>query len=93
MSDDEPCAPELLDGLRHRVAGPAEEAVCTVDYQTWLSGLTDKQRTVAEALAAGFTPTEVARLRGVSKAGVQQIQGKLSRKWDQFHQEDEGRAR
>jgi hypothetical protein len=90
-ADDEEAASEVRDSLADRLASPAEEAITNVDYQAWLTGLSEKQREVALGLADGLNPTDIAHKRGVSKASVQQIQNTLARKWEEFHGETPSR--
>jgi hypothetical protein len=88
-SEEEEAAPEAHAALRHRGAGPAEEAACRVDYADWLATLNEKQRALAEDLASELTITEAAARRGVSHAAVQDMRKTLVRKWD----EREGKGR
>lgn len=75
---------EGVRDLHHRVPGPAAEAICELDFQDWLRGLSDTQRGVAEGLVAGNNLTEIAEQKGVSKAAVQQTAAKVRQSLGEF---------
>jgi hypothetical protein len=63
---------------------PADQAIFHLDYQTWLAGLPEKKRWVAELLALGHEGFVVARLIGIAQSRVSQLRGELEASWRQF---------
>ena len=65
---------------------PADQAIFHLDYQTWLAGLPEKKRWVAELLALGHEGFVVARLIGIAQSRVSQLRGELAENWQAFQQ-------
>ena len=63
---------------------PADEAIFHLDYQTWLAGLPEKKRWVAELLALGHEGFVVARLIGIAQSRVTQLRHELEANWRTF---------
>ena len=63
---------------------PADQAIFHLDYQTWLAGLPEKKRWVAELLALGHEGFVVARLIGIAQSRVSQLRGELAGSWEAF---------
>ena len=64
---------------------PADEAIFHLDYQTWLAGLAEPKRRVAELLAEGHEGVVVARLVGIAPSRVCQLRRELEASWRAFH--------
>jgi hypothetical protein len=91
-SDDEEVAGEVRDALADHVTGPAEEGTFNADYEAFLKSLTEKERDLTELLRSGLTMSDIARLKGVSNAAVQDMRKTVARKWDElFGAEERGR--
>ena len=60
---------------------PADQAIFHLDYQTWLAGLPEKKRWVAELLALGHEGFVVARLVGIAQSRVCQLRHELEDSW------------
>jgi len=73
--------------VEDRRAGPAETAAVRIDLGTWLQLQPKRRRQVAESLAVGDTPGEVARRLGVSAARISQLRRILRDSWDAFQGE------
>lgn len=67
-----------------RQADPADIAAARIDVASWLSRLPERLRDLAEALAAGHTPSELARRFGVSPGRISQMREELRRDWANF---------
>jgi hypothetical protein len=67
-----------------RTAGPAEIAMTRLDFASWLSTLSNRDRQLAEKLALGETTGCVARMFRISAARVSQLRGELCENWRQF---------
>ena len=67
-----------------RQADPAEIAAARIDVSAWLSRLPERLRDLAETLAAGHTPGELARRFGVSPGRISQMREELRRDWADF---------
>ncbi|HUE14314.1 MAG TPA: hypothetical protein VMR25_09135 [Planctomycetaceae bacterium] len=70
--------------LEDRTAGPAEIAMTRLDFASWLSTLSNRDRQLAEKLALGETTGCVARMFRISVARVSQLRRELCRKWQKF---------
>ena len=70
-------------------AGPAEIAICRIDFAEWLRRLTARLRKIALALASGETTKGVAEQFGLSPARISQLREWLKKSWDAFHGEAE----
>ncbi len=67
---------------------PIPDQVCfRIDFPEWLSRLPNRDRRVAEALANGDSPGEIARRFAISAARVSQLRRKLHASWESFHAE------
>ena len=60
-----------------------------IDFPRWLSGLSARDRRMAEALAAGSRPGEVAEELGVCPARITQKRREFYDSWRAFHGEGE----
>jgi hypothetical protein len=65
-------------------ASPAEIAMTRLDFGSWLSTLSQRDRQLAEKLAFGETTGRVARMFRVSAARVSQIRRELCESWHRF---------
>jgi FixJ family two-component response regulator len=81
LGDKDRVPAEVRRALAHRAPGPAAEAILKADYESWLDGLTPKERVLAERLEAGFNLTEIAQQQGVSKSATQAMRRTLAKKW------------
>jgi DNA-binding CsgD family transcriptional regulator len=79
--------------LEDRTAGPAEIAMTRLDFASWLSTLSNRDRQLAEKLALGETTGCVARMFRISVARVSQLRRDLCRKWQKFIGEPEDASR
>jgi hypothetical protein len=66
--------------------GPADEAAFRVDFATWLAGLPERKRRVAELLAVGHEGFVVARQVGIAQSRVSQLRGELAENWQAFQE-------
>jgi hypothetical protein len=69
---------------------PADQAIFRLDFEAWLSTLTERKRRTAELLAAGHETSVVARMIGVSAAAISQARPSLALSWQQFQGEEPG---
>ena len=60
-----------------------------IDSPEWLSRLAERQRQIAEALAAGSRTGEVAKEYGVSAGRISQMRREFEDSWDELHGEKE----
>jgi hypothetical protein len=65
-------------------AGPAEIAICRIDFAEWLRRLTTRLRKIALALASGETTKSVAAQFGLSPARISQLREWLRKSWEAF---------
>lgn len=65
-------------------ADPADIAGARIDVAEWLSQLPNRLREIAEALAAGETPGDLAHQFGVSPGRVSQFRHELRVSWAAF---------
>ncbi len=72
----------------HR-AGPAETAICRIDFASWLRRLTGRQRKIALTLAGGETTTAAAKKFKVTQGAISQFRQRLRRSWERFQGEAE----
>jgi len=70
--------------VEDRTAGPAEIAMSRLDFASWLSTLSLRDRQLAEKLALGETTGRVARMFRVSAARVSQLRRELRENWHRF---------
>ena len=73
--------------VEDRRFGPAEAAATRLDFKAWLQSLTNRNRCLAEKLAAGESTSTVARLFGVSGGRVSQLRRELHEAWSLFQSE------
>jgi hypothetical protein len=70
----------------HRV-GPAQTAMMRLDFDSWLSTLSHRDRQIAEALAGGESGLLAARRFGVAPSRISQLRRKLYVLWLAFQGE------
>ena len=70
--------------VEDRTAGPAQIAMTRLDFASWLSTLSNRDRQLAEKLALGETTGRVARMFRVSAARVSQLRRDLCENWLRF---------
>jgi hypothetical protein len=70
--------------VEDRTAGPAEIAMTRLDFASWLSTLSNRDRQLAEKLARGETTGCVAGMFRVSAARVSQLRRDLCKSWRTF---------
>jgi hypothetical protein len=76
----------LDDWAEDNSVSPADQAIFHLDYQTWLAGLPERKRRVAELLAEGHEGFVVARLVGIAQSRVSQLRGELAENWQAFQE-------
>ena len=69
---------------------PADEAIFRIDFERWLTTLTERKRRMAELLAAGHETSVVANILGVTPAAVSQARPWLADSWRKFQGEAPG---
>ena len=74
--------------VEDRSAGPAEIAQVRIDFDAWLTSLTEKQQRVANLLCGGGSTSELSEDLGVSCGRVSQFRRELEQKWNQFTAEN-----
>ena len=70
--------------VEDRTAGPAEIAMTRLDFASWLSTLSNRDRQLAEKLVLGETTGRVARTFRISAARVSQLRRELCANWQRF---------
>ncbi len=70
--------------VEDRTAGPAEIAMTRLDFSSWLSTLSKRDRQLAEKLVLGETTGRVARTFRISAARVSQLRRELCANWHRF---------
>jgi hypothetical protein len=70
--------------IEDRTAGPAEIAMTRLDFASWLSTLSHRDRQLAEKLVLGETTGRVARTFRISAARVSQLRRELCANWHRF---------
>jgi hypothetical protein len=70
--------------VEDRTAGPAEIAMTRLDFASWLSTLSKRDRQLAEKLVLGETTGRVARTFRISAARVSQLRRELCASWHRF---------
>ena len=81
----EPAWKEML--IETRQSTPADIAGARIDIAAWLQQLNRRNRRIAERLAAGNRPLDVARRFKVSPARISQIRVEFRRSWAAMHDE------
>jgi len=71
----------------HR-SGPAETAATRLDFESWLSRLSPRRRRIAESLAQGNLPMDVAVEFGMSRGRVSQLRREFEDSWKAFQKEE-----
>ena len=70
--------------VEDRRSGPAEVAAARIDLAAWLGTLSQRNRRIAKALAAGETTGSVARRFGLSPGRVSQLRVMFRDLWERF---------
>jgi hypothetical protein len=70
--------------VEDRTAGPAQIAETRIDFASWLSTLSNRDRQLAEKLAFGETTGCVARTFRISAGRVSQLRRDLCKSWRAF---------
>ena len=70
--------------VEDRRCGPARIARFRIDFADWMDSLPQRQREIAEALAAGHETQLVARMFGLSSGRVSQLRKVLHAAWCRF---------
>jgi hypothetical protein len=70
--------------VEDRTAGPAEIVMTRLDFASWLSTLSNRDRQLAEKLVLGETTGRVARRFRISAARVSQLRRELCANWHRF---------
>jgi hypothetical protein len=70
--------------VEDHTAGPAQIAMTRLDFASWLSTLSNRDRRLAEKLALGETTGGIARMFRVSAARVSQLRRDLCKNWCHF---------
>src|SRR5271163_3422682 len=70
--------------VEDRTAGPAQIAETLIDFDSWLSTLSNRDRQLAEKLALGETSGCVARMFRISGGRVSQLRRELRANWHRF---------
>ena len=81
------CGISSLLGVTHTPV--ADQVWFRIDFPTWLATHSDRDRQIAEALAAGSRTGDVAREFEVSAGRVSQLRRKFEKSWSDFHGEEE----
>jgi len=63
---------------------PADQAIFRLDFDAWLSTLSERKRRTAELLAAGHETGVVAKMLGVTPGAISQARPSLAVSWQQF---------
>lgn len=77
---------EILIEDKH--AGPADTAVVRIDFEEWMSSLSDRDRKIAEALSEGETTQDVALRFHVSSGRISQKRRGYLESWNEFQTDD-----
>jgi hypothetical protein len=72
--------------VEDRSAGPADVASARIDVKQWLESLSDRNRSLAERLAAGETTSGAAQLFGITAGRISQLRRTLEASWLAFQQ-------
>jgi len=68
---------------------PADIVAIRIDFQTWLTSLSHRQRQIAELLSTGESTQAVAKLFRVSCGRISQFRSQLKATWEAFQGERE----
>ena len=75
----------LTDALIDNTRSPVDEQVCCrLDFPTWLGGLGERNRRLAEDMALGHRTRDLARAYGVCPSRVSQLRREFCRDWLAF---------
>ncbi len=81
-------AGEWLEAIVEDPQTPVPDQVAfRIDFPRWLDLLTKRNRRIAEALAVGYSTSEVARRFKVSPGRISQLRRELLQSWQMFHGE------
>ena len=70
--------------VEDRTAGPDQIAMTRLDFDSWLSTLSNRDRRLAEKLALGETTGAMAGMFRISAARVSQLRRQLCENWRRF---------
>lgn len=65
----------------------ADQAAFRIDFPAWLATHTPRNRLIAEALAVGHTPTELAKEYGLTAGRISQLRCQFYESWQRLHGE------
>ena len=75
----------VREALHDNTKSPPDETVCfKLDFMAWLASLTERDRSVVEALMLGERTLDVADKHGVSPARISQKRGEFCQAWQRF---------
>ena len=75
----------LVEALADNTRSPVDEqAAFRIDFPSWLSTLSDRDRRVAEGLMLGERTLDVARWHGLSPARISQLRREFLGRWGAF---------
>ena len=63
---------------------PGQKAARKMDWEAFLTGLTDREKSVVEGLLAGRTGSEIARMFGLDRSTIQYFKNRLAGKILEF---------
>jgi hypothetical protein len=66
---------------------PADHAAFLIDFQDWLSRLSERRRLSAELLSQGYSALEVARQVGLTPSAITQARAALAKNWSEFQKD------
>ena len=66
-----------------------DQVAFRLDFPAWLASLSERDREVAEEMAAGETTKDLARRFRISPARVSQLRTEFKDKWESFHEPPE----
>jgi hypothetical protein len=84
-SEDQAWSEVLVES---KECGPAETAICRLDFGSWMKRLPRRLRKIAMFLANGETTTAAAAQFGLSQGRISQIRGELFSAWKLFQGEE-----
>lgn len=80
------CDGEWREAVVEDTRTPVPEQACfRVDFPAWLERLNERERRIAQALAASYSTSEVAEEHGLSLGRVSQLRRELHQAWERFH--------
>jgi hypothetical protein len=66
---------------------PADHAAFLIDFEAWLSRLSERRRLSAQLLSQGYGALEVARQVGLTPSAITQARAALAKNWSEFQQD------